>query len=236
MPKEIEPAPQPVSLVAASKPLVPPVAPVEESKPVPQPMPVVAKSTPALLPIPPQPLPPPPPSPPLSPLAALLAEAAAPPADLAAQSDEPKLEATEPMPPLGTPVGMAQSKSVRIGLERLDRMMNAVGELVINRTRMLGRLTELEKLAEVLNFSKARMSDKVAEFQDKYEFSRINSAPLLSAPSWADPLELGPGATLRRRLLTAAQVMRGYGHRVFLPRHSLRRGPVGVQRAGDGSL
>src|SRR5207302_4563341 len=30
-----------------------------------------------------------------------------------------------------------QSKSVRIALERLDRMMNAVGELVINRTRML---------------------------------------------------------------------------------------------------
>ncbi len=79
---------------------------------------------------------------------------------------------------------MAQSKSVRIALERLDRMMNAVGELVINRTRMLGRLAELEKLAEVLNFSKGRMSDKVTEFQDKYEFSRINSAPLLSATQW----------------------------------------------------
>ena len=82
------------------------------------------------------------------------------------------------------PVGMAQSKSVRIALERLDRMMNAVGELVINRTRMLGRLAELEKLAEVLNFSKGRMSDKVTEFQDKYEFSRINSAPLLSSTQW----------------------------------------------------
>ena len=79
-----------------------------------------------------------------------------------------------------TPVAVAQSKSVRIALERLDRMMNAVGELVINRTRMLGRLAELEKLAEVLNFSKGRMSEKVTEFQDKYEFSRIGSAPALS--------------------------------------------------------
>ena len=69
-----------------------------------------------------------------------------------------------------------QSKSVRIALERLDRMMNAVGELVINRTRMLGRLAELEKLADVLNFSKARMADKVTEFQDKYEFSRLTSS------------------------------------------------------------
>jgi chemosensory pili system protein ChpA (sensor histidine kinase/response regulator) len=70
-----------------------------------------------------------------------------------------------------------QSKSVRISLERLDRMMNAVGELVINRTRMLGRLAELERLADVLNFSKGRMADKVTEFQEKYEFSRLNSSP-----------------------------------------------------------
>jgi chemosensory pili system protein ChpA (sensor histidine kinase/response regulator) len=74
------------------------------------------------------------------------------------------------------PAAMPQSKSVRIALERLDRMMNAVGELVINRTRMLGRLAELENLADVLNFSKARMSDKITEFQEKYEFSRITSS------------------------------------------------------------
>jgi chemosensory pili system protein ChpA (sensor histidine kinase/response regulator) len=79
-----------------------------------------------------------------------------------------------------------QSKSVRISLERLDRMMNAVGELVINRTRMLGRLAELERLADVLNFSKGRMADKVTEFQEKYEFSRLStnaqSQPQFIAP------------------------------------------------------
>ena len=53
---------------------------------------------------------------------------------------------------------LPQAKSVRISLEWLDRMMNAVGELVINRTRMLGRLTELQKLVEVLQFSKARLT------------------------------------------------------------------------------
>ncbi|MGH9635972.1 MAG: hybrid sensor histidine kinase/response regulator, partial [Candidatus Angelobacter sp.] len=74
------------------------------------------------------------------------------------------------------------SKSVRIALERLDRMMNAVGELVINRTRMLGRVAELERLADVLNFSKARMQDKVSEFQEKHEFSRIHSAPTPRPP------------------------------------------------------
>jgi chemosensory pili system protein ChpA (sensor histidine kinase/response regulator) len=88
------------------------------------------------------------------------------------------------------PASMPQSKSVRIALERLDRMMNAVGELVINRTRMLGRVAELERLADVLNFSKARMQDKVSEFQEKHEFSRIHSAPT-PRPSDDFPLRSG---------------------------------------------
>ena len=85
--------------------------------------------------------------------------------------------------------GAAAAKSVRISLDRLDRMMNAVGELVINRTRMVGRLSELAKLVEVLTFSKARLSTKVSEFQDKHEFNRI-SARLMpgSAPLQMDTL------------------------------------------------
>jgi chemosensory pili system protein ChpA (sensor histidine kinase/response regulator) len=62
-------------------------------------------------------------------------------------------------------------------------MMNTVGELVINRTRMLGRVTELERLRDTLGFSKERLQGKVAEFQEKYEFNRINSVrgPLSSS-------------------------------------------------------
>ena len=77
----------------------------------------------------------------------------------------------------GAPAAQAlpQAKSVRLSLEWLDRMMNAVGELVINRTRMLGRLSELSKLVDILEFSKARLHGKVADFQEKHEFSRISS-------------------------------------------------------------
>jgi chemosensory pili system protein ChpA (sensor histidine kinase/response regulator) len=70
----------------------------------------------------------------------------------------------------------AAAKSVRIALERLDRMMNTVGELVINRTRMVGRVAELEKLVDTLSFSKERLHGKVSEFQEKYEFNRISSS------------------------------------------------------------
>jgi chemotaxis protein histidine kinase CheA/CheY-like chemotaxis protein len=198
--------PAPASLLVT--PAVPPLVTQPVAEPVAQPVaqlvtPVVTPAvtplaTPHVAPVSNPLVPPAPPLPtaalePLSPLAALLADATAGPIDLAATMSEPKLGAPEPMAAPTMPVGMAQSKSVRIGLERLDRMMNAVGELVINRTRMLGRLAELEKLAEVLNFSKGRMSDKVTEFQDKYEFSRINSAPLLGAGGWGQTMELGAG-------------------------------------------
>ena len=74
------------------------------------------------------------------------------------------------------PNAAAAAKSVRIALERLDRMMNTVGELVINRTRMVGRVAELEKLVDTLSFSKERLQGKVSEFQEKYEYNRISSS------------------------------------------------------------
>jgi chemosensory pili system protein ChpA (sensor histidine kinase/response regulator) len=100
---------------------------------------------------------------------------------LATEAVKPELAAKiEDEPSRREAAAAVQAKSVRVELERLDRMMNAVGELVINRTQMLGRLAELERLAEVLNFSKARMTDKVAEFQEKYEFGRLHSINYMS--------------------------------------------------------
>jgi chemosensory pili system protein ChpA (sensor histidine kinase/response regulator) len=94
--------------------------------------------------------------------------------------------APSPQTPQKKPAGQeTASKSVRISLGRLDRMMNNVGELVINRTRMVGRVSELRRLIETLSFSKERLQDKVAEFQDKYEFNRISNSRLLNP---------GPGA------------------------------------------
>jgi chemosensory pili system protein ChpA (sensor histidine kinase/response regulator) len=89
----------------------------------------------------------------------------------------------------------AAVKSVRIALARLDRMMNTVGELVINRTRMVGRVAELEKLVDTLGFSKERLQGKVAEFQEKYEFNRISNSRSNQGP-WT------PAAT--PKMLTSA--------------------------------
>jgi chemosensory pili system protein ChpA (sensor histidine kinase/response regulator) len=98
-----------------------------------------------------------------------VAEAAVAATEIIAQESTPKAVVRAP-----ASQALPQAKSVRISLERLDRMMNAVGELVINRTRMLGRLSELSKLVEVLTFSKGRLANKVSEFQEKHEFSRLH--------------------------------------------------------------
>jgi chemosensory pili system protein ChpA (sensor histidine kinase/response regulator) len=90
----------------------------------------------------------------------------------------------------------AAVKSVRIALDRLDRMMNTVGELVINRTRMVGRVSELEKLVDTLGFSKERLQGKVAEFQEKYEFNKISSA--------RNPADWTPSTTPQRLTSAAA--------------------------------
>src|SRR6266704_2007725 len=82
--------------------------------------------------------------------------------------------------------GASTAKSVRIALARLDRMMNTVGELVINRTRMVGRVAELEKLVDTLSFSKERLQGKVTEFQEKYEFNRISNNRAVQGP-WNSP-------------------------------------------------
>jgi len=91
-------------------------------------------------------------------------------------------EPSESSSPRATHSNAPQLHSVRISLERLDKMMNAVGELVINRTKMIGRLAELEKLVEILNFSKSRLGEKISGFQDKYEFNWVGSQfPALSS-------------------------------------------------------
>jgi chemosensory pili system protein ChpA (sensor histidine kinase/response regulator) len=110
--------------------------------------------------------------------------AASPAPQLSAENVEETEQTAVPVKKTGklaTPAAAA-AKSVRIALSRLDRMMNTVGELVINRTRMVGRVAELEKLIDTLSFSKERLQGKVSEFQEKYEFNRISSS--LQSGSW----------------------------------------------------
>ena len=58
--------------------------------------------------------------------------------------------------------------SIRVSLDRLDALMNLVGELVVTRSRLERHLTQLEQAGELLSFTQSRMTQTVAELESKY--------------------------------------------------------------------
>jgi chemosensory pili system protein ChpA (sensor histidine kinase/response regulator) len=70
--------------------------------------------------------------------------------------------------------------SVRVGQDRLDALMNLVGELVIGRSRLDRRLLKLERVGELLAFSRGRMASAVEQFEKKYGYPSLQP-PLAAA-------------------------------------------------------
>ncbi len=76
-------------------------------------------------------------------------------------------------------ISAGEKKFVKVGVEGLDSLMNLVGQLVINRTRLDQRITYLNKMSYDLNFSRDRLLKVVRDFKEKYEFGQMSEA---SAP------------------------------------------------------
>jgi len=60
---------------------------------------------------------------------------------------------------------------IRVSYERLERLMNLVGELVIGRGRLEQRLRVLEQLSQQVLAFKGRLVDSVQSFADKHTFT-----------------------------------------------------------------
>ena len=56
-------------------------------------------------------------------------------------------------------------QTIRVALERLDALMDLVGELVIARSALERRLGEIDRLGEILFSSRARLGQAVADFE-----------------------------------------------------------------------
>jgi chemosensory pili system protein ChpA (sensor histidine kinase/response regulator) len=69
---------------------------------------------------------------------------------------------------------------IRVSRERLERLLNLVGELVIGRGRLEQRLHVLEQLSQQVLGCKNRLVDSVRSFEDKHTFT-FQAAP--SGPS-----------------------------------------------------
>jgi len=125
------------------------------------------------------------------------ASAAAPSAPVIAEAAprlEPVTAARGPVRPPRDAGPRRIRPSIRVSLDRLDALMNLVGELVITRSRLERHLTQLEQAGELLSFTQSRMTQTVAEFESKYANRALlpdevagYGAPALSAAS-AGPL------------------------------------------------
>lgn len=60
---------------------------------------------------------------------------------------------------------------IRVSRERLERLLNLVGELVIDRGRLEQRLRTLDQLATQVLSNKSRLIEAVRTFEDKHTFS-----------------------------------------------------------------
>ncbi|MBA2486139.1 MAG: Hpt domain-containing protein [Nitrospira sp.] len=60
---------------------------------------------------------------------------------------------------------------IRVSRDRLERLLNLVGELVIDRGRLEQRLRTLDQLASQVVANKSRLVDAVRTFEDKHTFS-----------------------------------------------------------------
>jgi len=101
--------------------------------------------------------------------------------------DEPPPIALPPAPafdedvaaPLASPAASAATKrparhaSIRVGVDRLDTLMAVVGELVIARRGLEGRLSQLDRVADVLLASRTRLLQAVGDFERKYEYTQL---------------------------------------------------------------
>ncbi|MFO0706019.1 MAG: Hpt domain-containing protein [Nitrospira sp.] len=96
----------------------------------------------------------------------------------------------EPMPPHSDAAGSGESAQakpvdgkaaeerevIRVSRDRLERLLNLVGELVIGRGRLEQRLRVLEQLSQQVLACKSRLVDAVQSFEDKHTFT-FPSAP-----------------------------------------------------------
>jgi chemosensory pili system protein ChpA (sensor histidine kinase/response regulator) len=81
------------------------------------------------------------------------------------------------------PAALAFRSSIRVSIDRIDRLMSLVGELVIARGRLDRRLERLGELEELAQSRGARMSQAVEEFGVRHLFPQLQGAAAARAES-----------------------------------------------------
>lgn len=70
-----------------------------------------------------------------------------------------------------------EKQFIRVNIERLDNLMNLVGEMVVNRNRLVKQVELIRGLREELAFSQKRLLHEVKKFEEKYEYTLMVGSP-----------------------------------------------------------
>jgi chemosensory pili system protein ChpA (sensor histidine kinase/response regulator) len=95
--------------------------------------------------------------------------------------------ALPPPSPRPAPRPAASRQTIRVALERLDRLMDLVGELVVARSALERRLGEVDRLGDVLFASRARLGQAVADFERRQLDARRPPRPETAGETAARP-------------------------------------------------
>ena len=90
-----------------------------------------------------------------------------------------------------------ESAVIRVSRDRLERLLNLVGELVISRGRLEQRLVALEQLSDQVMMFKGRMLEAVRTFEEKHAFTlpTASSSPGTVTSQGPPPITELPGLT-----------------------------------------
>jgi chemotaxis protein histidine kinase CheA len=102
------------------------------------------------------------------------AAAPAPPVDLKRDIEESKRSGIHEKRGLGRRASDAadiEKQFIRVNIERLDNLMNLVGEMVVNRNRLARQVEFIKTLREELAFSQTRLLHEIKKFEEKYEYT-----------------------------------------------------------------
>ena len=77
-----------------------------------------------------------------------------------------------------------EKQFIRVNIDRLDNLMNLVGEMIVNRNRLTRQVDLIKSLREELAFSQTRLLHEIKKFEEKYEYTLSVETPV---PRMAEP-------------------------------------------------
>jgi chemosensory pili system protein ChpA (sensor histidine kinase/response regulator) len=70
-----------------------------------------------------------------------------------------------------------EKQFIRVNIDRLDNLMNLVGEMIVNRNRLARQVDFIKSLREELAFSQGRLLYEIKKFEEKYEYTLSMETP-----------------------------------------------------------